>query len=160
MFGSFDRFYKVPNGQMSLCWHDLTGPPPRAFDTVDHNILLMKLEALDLNQDVVRWFRSYLSDRQQLVDVSGTLSSCAEIKCSVPQGSILEPLLFLIYVNDMSDVVSNKLVLYADDSAILVVDKHISYIETLLIENLRWLAIGSLTTSYPCIWVRINIVWV
>ena len=41
----------------------------KAFDTVDHNILLMKLEAIGLNQDVVRWFRSYLEDRQQLVDV-------------------------------------------------------------------------------------------
>ena len=104
----------------------------KVFDTVDHNILLMKLEALGLNQDVIRWFRSYLSDRQQLVDVSGTLSSCAEIKCGVHRGSILGPLLFVIYMNDMSGVVSNMLLLYADDSAILVADKHISNIETLL----------------------------
>ena len=63
----------------------------KAFDTEDRNILLMKLEAIGLNQDVVRWFRSYLADRgrQQLVgDVSGTLSPSAEIKCGVPQGSI------------------------------------------------------------------------
>ena len=66
----------------------------KAFDKVDRKILLMKLEALGLNQDIVRRFRSYLSDREQLADVSGTLSSCAEIKCGVPQGSILEPLLF------------------------------------------------------------------
>ena len=52
----------------------------QAFDTVDHNIFLMKLEGIGLNQDVVRWFRSYLADRHQLVDVSGTLLSCAEIK--------------------------------------------------------------------------------
>lgn len=70
--------------------------------------------------------------RQQLVDISGTLSSCAEIKCGVHQGSILGPLLFVIYMNDMSGVVSNMLLLYADDSAILVADKHISNIETLL----------------------------
>ena len=79
----------------------------KAFDTVDHNILLMKLEAIGLNEDVIRWFCSYLTDRQQLVDVSGTLSSSAEIKCGVPQGSILGPLLFLIYVYDMSGVVNN-----------------------------------------------------
>ena len=95
----------------------------KAFDTVDHAILLMKLKALDLSQDVFRWFQSYLSDRQQLVDVSGTLSSHANISCGVPQGSILGPLLFLIYVNDMSSAVSNNLLLYADDSAILVADK-------------------------------------
>ena len=58
----------------------------KAFDTVDHGILLMKLKALGLSQDVSRWFQSYLSDHQQLVDVSGTLSSHANISCGVPQG--------------------------------------------------------------------------
>ena len=66
----------------------------RAFDTVDHNILLMKVEAIGLNQDVVRWFRSYLADLQQLVDVSGTLSSSAEIKYGVPQGLSWDPFYF------------------------------------------------------------------
>ena len=67
----------------------------KAFDTVDHGILLMKLKALGLRQDVSGWFWSYLSDSQQLVDVSGTLFSHANISCGVPQGSILGPLLFL-----------------------------------------------------------------
>ena len=80
---------------------------------------------------------SYLSDRQQLVDVSGTLSSHAIISCRVPKGSILGPLLFLIYVNDMSDIVSNKLLLFADDSAILVADKCLSNIETVLQNELE-----------------------
>ena len=79
----------------------------KAFDTVDHSILLMKLEAPSLSQDIIRWFHSYLSDRQQLVDVSGTFSSCAGIRCGVPQGSILGPLLFLIHVNDMSGAINN-----------------------------------------------------
>ena len=70
----------------------------KAFDTVDHGILLMKLKALGLSQDVSRWFQSYLSDRQQLVDVSGTLSSHANISYGFPQGSILGSLLFLILV--------------------------------------------------------------
>ena len=104
----------------------------KAFDTVDHSILLMELEALGLSQDIIRWFHSYLFDRQQLVDVSGTFSSCAGIRCGVPQGSILGPLLLLIYVNDMSGAINNKLLLYADDSAIVVADKQISTIETIL----------------------------
>ena len=58
----------------------------KAFDTVDREILLMKLKALALSQDVSRWFQSFLSARQQLVDVSGTLSSHANISCGVPQG--------------------------------------------------------------------------
>ena len=61
----------------------------KAFDNVDRGILLMKMEALGFSQDVIRWFRSYLSDRRQLVDLSGTLSSSAAISCGVPQGSIL-----------------------------------------------------------------------
>ena len=109
----------------------------KAFDTVDHGILLMKMEALGFSQDVIRWFRSYLSDRRQLVDLSGTLSSSAAISCGVPQGSILGPLLFLIYVNDMSGAVNHKLLLYADDSAILVADKSVSTIEILLQKELE-----------------------
>ena len=108
----------------------------KAFDTVDHSILLMKLEALGLSQDITRWFQSYLSDRQQLVDVSGTLSSYSKITCGVPQGSILGPLLFLIYVNDMAGALDQTLLLYADDSAILVSDKDVTNIESLLQKEL------------------------
>ena len=77
------------------------------------------------------WIQSYLSDRQQLVDVSGTLSSHANISRGVLQGSILGPLLFLIYVNDMFGAVRNKLLLYADDSANFAADKCLSKIEIL-----------------------------
>ena len=69
----------------------------------------MELSAAGLGDNILRWFKSYLTDRQQLVDVSGTHSGSAPISCGVPQGSILGPLLFLIYVNDMSAVVKNKL---------------------------------------------------
>ena len=100
----------------------------KAFDTVDHGILLMKLKTLGLSQDVSKRFQSYLSDRQQLVDASGTLSSDANISCGVPQGSKLGPLLFLIYIHDMSNDVSNKPLLYTDGSAILAADKCLSNI--------------------------------
>ena len=109
----------------------------KAFDTVHHGILLMKMEALGFSQDVIRWSRSYLLDRRQLVDVSGTLSSSAAISCGVPQGSILGPLLFLINVNDMSGAVNHKLLLYADDPAIMVADKNVSTIEILLQKELE-----------------------
>ena len=109
----------------------------KAFDTVDHSILLMKLRASGLGDDITMWLQSYLSDRKQLVDVSGTFSSSENISCGVPQGSILGPLLFLIYVNDMSAVVKHKLLLYADDSSILVSDKSISTVEKMLSDDLK-----------------------
>jgi hypothetical protein len=66
----------------------------KAFDIIEHPPLLMKLSATGLRDDILRWFRSYLSDIRQLVDVSGTHTSAARITCGVPQGSILSPLLF------------------------------------------------------------------
>ena len=121
----------------------------KAFDTVDHSILMMKLRSAGLGDDILRWFDSYLSDRQQLVDVSGTHSCFAHITCGVPQGSILGPLLFLIYVNDMSAVVKNKLLLYADDSGILVSGKSKLYVESCLKDDLhhvsQWLVDNKLS---------------
>ena len=101
----------------------------KAFDTVDHRILLMKLETIGLNADCLRWFQSYLSGRTQLVNVQGTCSSFTNVSCGVPQGSILGPLLFLIYVNDMAGAIDEKILLYADDTAILVSNKHVDVIE-------------------------------
>ena len=101
----------------------------KAFDTVDHGVLLMKLETTGLNADSLRWFQSYLSGRTQLDDVHGTCSAFANVTCGVPQGSILGPLLFLIYVNDMSGAINEKILLHADDTAILASDKHVDAIE-------------------------------
>ena len=121
----------------------------KAFDTVDHSILLMKLESSGLGHDVITWFKSYLFGRQRLVGVSGTFSSSSGISCGVPQGSILGPLLFLIYVNDMSAVVKNKLLLYANDSGILVADKNRSQVEKDLSKDLelvsQWLTDNKLS---------------
>ena len=91
----------------------------KAFDKVDHLILCEKLRAMGVGS--VDWFMSYLSGRNEFVQVNGNLSDSSPITCGVPQGSILGPLLFLCYVNDMAISTSSecKLLLYADDSAIL-----------------------------------------
>ena len=78
----------------------------KSFDTVDHTILLNKLKALGMAANSVKWFDSYLGGRNQVVDIGGVLSSPKQVTCGVPQGSILGPLLFLIYVNDMAAAVS------------------------------------------------------
>jgi hypothetical protein len=90
----------------------------KAFDTVNHDILCNKLRVMGVES--IDWFRSYLSDRRQVVCVNKTSSNPMSITCGVPQGSILGPLLFLCYINDMPISVNCKLLLYADDSALLV----------------------------------------
>ena len=96
----------------------------KAFDTVDHDILCNKLQAMGVHSDSVKWFKSYLSDRQQIVSVNQVESKPMNISCGVPQGSILGPLLFLCYVNDMSSSVNCNLLLYADDSALFTSGKN------------------------------------
>ena len=73
----------------------------KAFDTIDHENLLQKLKAIKFFEITIKWFKSYLSERTFLVNIVNKLFDFGEISCGVPQGSILGPLLFLIYVNDM-----------------------------------------------------------
>ena len=95
----------------------------KAFDNVDHDILCKKLKAMGIKS--VDWFRSYLSNRNQIANVNDTESDPSLVTCGVPQGSILGPLLFLCYINDMELSISSecKLLSYADDSAILYSNK-------------------------------------
>ena len=109
----------------------------KAFDTVNHKILINKLKALGLNQIAINCFVSYLRDREQIVDIAGTYSQACNITCGVPQGSILGPLLFLICVNEMKEAVNCKLILYADDSALLVSGRDVVKIEQALSRKLK-----------------------
>ena len=101
----------------------------KAFDTVNHSILLQKLSNIGSNSSTTSWFKSYLTNRSQQVDLMGTLSTSRSLNCGVPQGSILGPLLFLLYVNDMSLATTCNLMLYADDSGLIVSGKSIVDIE-------------------------------
>ena len=97
----------------------------KAFDTIDHEILLQKLKAIKFSESTIKWFKSYLSERIFLVNIENKLSDFGKISCRVPQGSILGPLLFQIYVNDVSQAILSTLLLYADDSCILYQHKDV-----------------------------------
>ena len=88
----------------------------KAFDTVNHNILLEKSKAYGIQSENLKWFRSYLSNRKQFISYNDSKTEMKIVKCGVPQGSILGPLLFLISVNDLNK--STKVldpVLFAND---------------------------------------------
>ena len=95
----------------------------KAFDTIDHSILLEKTKCLSFSESTIRWFTSYLSNRSFIVSVGKELSSRGKLNCGVPQGSILGPLLFLLYVNDMAQAVNSELLLYADDTCLFFMGK-------------------------------------
>ena len=101
----------------------------KAFDTIDHKILTEKMSCLGFSESTIRWYKSYLTNRCFIVNVGNDFSSPGKLLCGVPQGSILGPLLFLLYVNDMPQAVNSDLLLYADDTCLIYTGKDINTIE-------------------------------
>ena len=99
----------------------------KAFDTVDHSILLRKLYYYGIRGVAYNWLKSYLSERKQCVNFENTFSNTCNISCGVPQGSILGPILFLLYVNDLA-LVSKVLflIMFADDTNLFLTGKNIN----------------------------------
>ena len=110
----------------------------KAFDTVDHQILLAKLSHYGIRGVSNDWFKSYLSNRSQYVSINGYDSGLAAINCGVPQGSVLGPLLFLLYINDLNQAIKFcKVHHFADDTNLLCLGNSIKKLNKLVNADLK-----------------------
>ena len=103
----------------------------KAFDIIDHNILLLKMPSLGFSREVIDWYKSYLSSRKFHVNFHDKFSTSSDLRCGVPQGSILGPLLFLLYINDRPQAVDYDLFLCTDDTCLLFQHKELEQIKEL-----------------------------
>ena len=118
----------------------------KCFDTISHSILLRKLEKIGIQGLELEWFKNYLNNRNQFVYTNGEKSNLLGINKGVPQGSILGPILFLIYINDIKNCTSLMTLLFADDSNFLISGKNLNEIVEILNIELKNI----------CDWFRCN----
>ena len=124
----------------------------KAFDTVNHEILLSKLEHYGIRDSILNWFQSYLFDCKQFVSFNGESSGLLINNCGVPQGSVLGPLVFLLYINDLPNI--SKVLnfyLFADDTNIYYESNSLSELERTVNKELRklylWLNVNRLSLN-------------
>ena len=91
----------------------------KAFDKVPHKRLLLKLEALGIGGELLDWIECWLGNRQQRVIIGGESSAWQEVTSGVPQGSVLGPVLFIVYINDIDEGILNRILKFADDTKVV-----------------------------------------
>ena len=116
----------------------------KAFDTVPHKRLINKLKAYGVNGPILDWIESFLTGRTQRVKVKNSYSDYSSVNSGIPQGSILGPLLFIIFINDLPDVVKSACKIFADDTKIYNSHKKYKTLQDDLLNLLKWSEIWQL----------------
>ena len=123
----------------------------KAFDTVDHSILLSKMDHYGIRDTSNLWFKNYLDSREQFVTINGSESERKKIVCGVPQGSVLGPLLFLIFINDLPNSTEFLTLLFADDTTFQItggdIDQLFSMANSELEKSSVWFKANKLTLN-------------
>jgi len=123
----------------------------KAFDTVNYPILLRKLERYGIRGTAASWFSSYLHDRHQFVAAEKSKSSLLPITCGVPQGSVLGPILFLLYINDLPQSSNLLPIIFADDTNVFCSGKNnascVAHLNSQLVGLVRWIRANKLSLN-------------
>ena len=139
--------YKNKNHKYCSVYIDLK----KAFDTVDTSILLSKLEKYGTTATELKWFKSYLTGRKQQVRIKNSYSELKNIDIGVPQGSVLGPILFIIYINDITALGEEKFCLFADDTSLNMGNSNLTQLQNDVNQTLkdtqRWIKINKLTLN-------------
>jgi len=112
----------------------------KAFNTIDHEIILKNIAKYGVDQDALKWFKSFLTNRMQRCNVNNHLSSASPLNCGVPQGSIIGPLLYLIYINYPPNCVNvGTPRMYADDTNVTFSTVTIPDLESQINSDLKYI---------------------
>lgn len=147
-----DEWYEALNENeiVAACFLDIS----KCFDTIDHELLIKKFEYYGVSGNELRWFKSYMTNRSHVVHCHGETSDKLFVKTGVPQGSVLGPIMFLLFINDISQSIVDAFInMFADDAALYVTGSDFNEVKTSLQKNVNnvhgWYTTNRLALNVP-----------